>query len=67
MHPWTPLRALALCLLAAALGAGCSANPGGKVPVASPIYAFQPVDPDEYAAEEEDDDAADDAADDSGE
>ncbi len=44
-------RSVALCLLAAA-GlhglAGCT-HAGGKVPVDAPVYAFQPVDPDEYS------------------
>ena len=64
------VRSLALLLLAGALThglAGCT-NPGGRPPVDSPIYAFQPVDPDDYADEDADDsDAADDAdADDGG-
>ena len=63
------VRSLALCLLAAAglagLG-GCGASAGGRPPVDSPIYAFQPVDPDEYAEEtdDEDDTGSSDAADD---
>jgi len=59
-------RLAALCLLAAAaLGAGGCTHAGGKVPVDSPVYQFQPADPDDYADDtDSDDDDSDDAADD---
>jgi hypothetical protein len=49
------VRLLALGLLAAATAtvAGCGASAGGRPPVDSPIYAFQPADPDDFADDEE--------------
>jgi hypothetical protein len=60
------VRSVALCLVVAAALAGCTRK-GGTVPVNSAIYAFQPVDPDDYAPEEPDEaedtsGAADDAS-----
>ena len=56
------VRTLALCLLAGAMVhglAGCT-HAGGKPPVDSPIYAFQPADPDDYADDTDADDDSDD-------
>ena len=51
-------RFVALCLLAGAAvaGLGACSHAGGRPPVDSPIYAFQPVDPDEYSQDTDDDD-----------
>ena len=60
-------RSVALCLLACAavsgLGglSGCT-HAGGRAPVDSPIYQFQPADPDDFS----DNTNADDNGDDSG-
>jgi hypothetical protein len=62
------VRFVALCLLAGAMVhglAGCT-NPGGRPPVDSPIYAFQPADPDDYSDDADSDDGGSDSADDSG-
>jgi hypothetical protein len=55
------VRTLALCLLAGAMVhglAGCS-HAGGRPPVDSPIYAFQPADPDDYTDDTDADDDSD--------
>ena len=55
-------RALVLALVALALGAAaCGPNPAGKVPVSSPVYAFQAPDAEDFEpdTEDEDDDGAD--------
>ena len=60
-------RALALALAAGSLVhglAGCT-HAGGKPPVDSPIYAFQPADPDDFAGDD-DSDTDDSSTDDSG-
>jgi hypothetical protein len=64
------VRSLATILLAGAMVhglAGCT-HAGGKVPVDSPVYAFQPADPDDFANDDGDDDDDDggDSADDGG-
>ena len=63
------VRTLAVCLLAASAAgglAGCT-HAGGKVPADSPVYAFQPADPDDFAgdsdADDDDDSSDDDGAD----
>ena len=50
-------RTLAILLAALALtaAAGCT-NPGGKVPVSSPVYAFQAPDAEDFEPESDDDD-----------
>ena len=67
-------RSLALCLLASAAvaGLGACSHAGGKPPVDSPIYQFQPADPDDFSnatddSDDDTDDTSDDAPDDSGE
>ena len=56
-------RSVALCLLAAAAvaGLGGCTHASGAPPVDSPVYQFQPVDPDDYADDTDDDEADDDA------
>lgn len=53
-------RTLAILLAALALtaAAGCT-NPGGKVPVSSPVYAFQAPDAEDFAPDTDDDDSSD--------
>ena len=53
-------RTLALMLASLAL-AGTSAckNPGGKVPVSSPVYAFQAPDAEDFEPESDDEDDTD--------
>ena len=70
-------RPVALSLLASAALAGLGSlsgctHAGGAPPVDSPIYAFQPADPDDYSTDADSDDSGDDsgggdAPDDSGE
>ena len=63
-------RTLAILLAALALAGATSActNPGGKVPVSSPVYAFQAPEAEDFEPESDDDDSSDtstDATDDS--
>ena len=55
------IRPLISLLAALALTAATSActNPGGKVPVSSPVYAFQAPDAEDFAPDTDDDDASD--------
>ena len=50
------LVVLGLLAGAAVSGLGACSHAGGRPPVDSPIYAFQPVDPDEYNQDTDDDD-----------
>jgi hypothetical protein len=52
------LGSLILALAALTLGA-CGPNPGGKVPVSSPVYAFQAPDAEDFAPDTDDDDSSD--------
>jgi hypothetical protein len=58
------VRSLLLGLVAAA-GLGACTKPGGRPPVDSPVYAFQPADPDEFADPDAEDDDDGDATEDS--
>ena len=50
-------RLFALMLAALALGAAaCGPNPGGKLPVSSPVYSFQPPDAEDFEEEPPEDD-----------
>ena len=61
-------RLLALALLAASVTvAGCGASAGGRPPVDSPIYSFQPADPDDFVEEpDEESEESEDERDDDG-
>ena len=52
-------RTLALMLAALALGAAGCTNPGGKVPVSSPVYSFQAPDAEDFDQDTDDDDDSD--------
>ncbi|MEZ4402412.1 MAG: hypothetical protein R3B06_20470 [Kofleriaceae bacterium] len=49
-------RSLILGLFGLLLGsAACGKNPGGKVPVSSPVYSFQAPDAEDFEPEDADD------------
>jgi|GEM_PF-5719884 len=57
-------RTFVLALATFLLGsAGCGPKPAGKLPVSSPVYAFQEPDAEDFAPADEDEDTDTDAVD----
>ena len=55
------VRSIVLALVTLLLGtAACGPNPGGKIPVSSPVYAFQAPETDDLKTPSDDDDDDDD-------
>ncbi len=52
-------RSIFLAMVMLLGAAACGPKPGGKLPVSSPVYAFQVPDAEDFDAEVEDDEADD--------